>query len=92
MSDLKGCYDRIIHNAAALALLQIGVPKAKIHSMFETIKRMVNRIRTGFGDSTEIYGGDDIMDWQFTLQRVLQGNASGPIIWSVQLGYLRNDS
>jgi hypothetical protein len=23
------------------------------------------------------------MDWQFTLQGVLQGNASGPTIWSV---------
>ena len=83
MSDLKGCYDRIIHNAAALALLRIGVSKAKIHSMFETIQRMVHRIRTGFGDATETYGGDDIMDWEFTPQGVLQGNASGPTIWSV---------
>jgi hypothetical protein len=74
MSDLKGCYDRIIHNA---------VSKAKIHSMFDTIQRMVHRIRTGFGDSTETYGGDDIMDWQFTPQGVLQGNASGPTIWSI---------
>jgi len=47
MSDLKGCYDRIIHNAAALALLRIGVPKAKIHSMFDTIQRVVHRIPTG---------------------------------------------
>jgi len=83
MSDLKGCYDRIIHNAAVLALLRIGVPKAKIHSMFETIQRRVHRIRTGFGDSTETYGGDDIMDWHFTPQGVLQGNASGPTIWSI---------
>jgi len=57
MSDLKGCYDRIIHNAAALALLRIGVPKAKIHSMFDTIQRMVHRIRTAFGDSTEYVMG-----------------------------------
>ena len=83
MSDLKGCYDRIIHNAAALALLRIGVSKAKIHSMFDTIQRMVHRIRTGFGDATETYGGDDIMDWEFTPQGILQGNASGPMIWSV---------
>ena len=51
--------------------------------MFETIQRMVHRIRTGFGDSTETYGGDDIMDWHFTPQGVLQRNASGPTIWSV---------
>ena len=60
MSDLKGCYDRIILNAAALALLRIWVSKTKIHSMFE--QRMVHRIRTGFGDSTDTYGGDDMMD------------------------------
>jgi hypothetical protein len=83
MSNLKGCYDRIVHNAAALALLRIGVSKAKIHSMFDTIQRIVHRIRTGFGDATETYGGDDIMDWQFTPKGVLQGNASGPTIWSV---------
>ena len=38
MSDLKGCYNHIIHNAAVLALLWIGVSKAKIHSMFDTIQ------------------------------------------------------
>ena len=83
MSNLKGCYDRIVNNAAALALLRIGVSKAKIHSMFDTIQRMVHRIQTGFGDATETYGGDDIIDWEFTPQGVLQGNASGPTIWSV---------
>ena len=82
MSDLKGCYDRIIHNAAALALLRIGVSKAKIHSMFDTIQWMVHT-DSGFGDAKETYGGDDIMDWEFTPQGVLQGNASGPTIWSV---------
>ena len=46
-------------------------------------ERMVHRIRTGFGDAKETYGGDDIMDWEFTPQGVLQGNASGPTIWSV---------
>ena len=44
---------------------------------------MVHRIQTGFGDATETYGGDDIIDWEFTPQGVLQGNASGPTIWSV---------
>jgi hypothetical protein len=46
---------------------------------------MEHRIRTGFGDATETYGGDDIMDWQFTPKGVLQGNAtgSGRTIWSV---------
>jgi len=51
MSDLTGCYDRIVHNAAALALLRIGVSNAKIHTMFASIQRMIHRVRTVFGDS-----------------------------------------
>ena len=36
--DLAGCYDRIVHNAAALALLlRIGVSHAKIECMFDSI-------------------------------------------------------
>ena len=33
--DIGGCYNRIIHTVAALALLRIGVPKSRIHSIFE---------------------------------------------------------
>ncbi len=51
--DLAGCYDRIVHTAAALlALLCIGLSKPRIFSiMFETIQRMTHKIRTAFGDS-----------------------------------------
>ena len=45
-SDLAGCYDRIIHTAAALALLRVGIPHQKIKSMFSTIQKMVHQIRT----------------------------------------------
>ena len=61
-SDLTGYYDRIIHIAAALALLQIGIPHSVIRSMFDTIQRMVHMIRLAFGDSDITYGGDDIGD------------------------------
>ena len=37
--DLEKCYNRIIHVAAALALLSIGIPHARIHSMFESIQK-----------------------------------------------------
>ena len=65
MSDLTGCYDRIVHNAAALALLRIGVSNAKIHTMFASIQRMIHRVRTVFGDSELTYGGDDFEIWLF---------------------------
>ena len=80
--DLAGCYDRIVHNAAALALLRIGVSHAKIECMFDSIQRMSHRIRTAFGDSDVTYGGDDFGDWKCAPQGVLQGNASGPAVWS----------
>ena len=37
--DLAGCYDRIIHTAAALAMLRIGVSHKRIKSMFQTIQK-----------------------------------------------------
>ena len=83
MSDLTGCYDRIVHNAAALVLLRLGLSHAKIHSMFTTIQRMVHRVRTAFGDSETTYGGDDFENWLFAPQGILQGNASGPAIWTI---------
>ena len=81
--DLKGCYDRIIHAAAYLALRRVGVRRPKLLSMFSTIQRMVHKIRTSFGDSEDTYGGDDIEDWDNYAQGILQGNASGPQIWSI---------
>ena len=66
-----------------MALLRVGIPHTKIQSMFGSIQRMVHRIRTAFGDSEISYGGDDIGNWMNYPQGVLQGNASGPTIWSV---------
>lgn len=80
--DLEGCYDIILHLAAALALLSIGIPHARIHSMFESIQKMIHRIRTAFGDSDIMYRGEDIGDWVNKPQGVLQGNTAGSDIWS----------
>ena len=76
ISDLQGCYDRIIHNAAALALLRICISKAKIHSMFDTIQRMLHTLRIAFGDSDMTYGGDERPKWENEQQGSIQGNAS----------------
>ena len=78
--DLKSNYDRIVHTAAALALLRVGISHTKIISMFESIQKMVHRVRTAFGDSNNTYGGDDLGNWENYAQGILQGNASGPSI------------
>ena len=81
--DLTNNYDRIIHTAAALALLRIGVSHQKIHSMFNSIQKMIHRVRTAFGTSETTYGGPDLGDWTTYPQGILQGNASGPTVWSL---------
>lgn len=78
MSDLTGCYNMIIHNAAALVLSH-----AKIHSMFKTIQYIVHRVCTAFGDLEIPYGGDNFENWLLESQEILQGNASGPAIWTI---------
>lgn len=50
--------------------------------MFSSIQKMVHRIRTTFGDSDRTYGGDNIGNWSNYPQGVLQGNASGPAVWT----------
>ena len=56
--DLTSCYDRIIHTAAALALLRIGISHTRIENMFSTIQKMIHRIRTIYGNSDISYGGE----------------------------------
>ena len=55
----------------------------KCSEMYKYIRRMVHCICTAFGDSKGTYGGDDIGNWEHEPQGILQGNASGPHIWTV---------
>lgn len=82
--DLKSCYDRINHTSASLALQKIGMAKEEVISMFTSIQSMTHRVRTAFGDSSFTYGGQIENDtWLLPPQGVLQGNGSGPTIWSI---------
>jgi len=80
--DLKGCYDRIVHLAASLALQRIGISQAKITSMFGTIQQVIHKIRTVFGDSQDSYGGTSD-NFLLPPQGVGQGNGGGPSIWAI---------
>jgi hypothetical protein len=82
--DLKSCYDRINHTSASLALQRTGIHKAEIISMFDSIQRMTHKVQTAFGDSKSTYGGNSSTSkWKLPPQGVLQGNGSGPAIWSI---------
>jgi hypothetical protein len=82
--DLKSCYDRITHAASSLSLQRIGISKTEVTSMFESIQRMRHKVRTSFGDSDITHGGNwESSQWKTPPQGVLQGNGSGPAIWSI---------
>ena len=84
MSDLKSCYDRVVHAAVSLAFQRLGVPIQVIVSMFDSIQRMVHRVRTAFGDSEETYGGDEIDEgYLLPPQGFNQGSGVGPPGWSI---------
>ena len=51
--------------------------------MFESIQKMIHRIRTVYGDSDVTYGGDTLGDLTNYQQGIIQGNTDGPDIWSV---------
>jgi Reverse transcriptase (RNA-dependent DNA polymerase). len=82
--DLKSCYDRINHTSASLALQRVGIAKEEVLSMFRSIQSMTHRARTAFGDSVLTYGDTSReSSWKLPPQGVLQGNGSGPAIWSI---------
>ena len=75
--DLKACYDRVVHNAASLALQRVGIPLNDIKCMFGTIQQLVHRIRTAFGLSNSTYGGT-WKRYRKPPQGLGQGNGAGP--------------
>ena len=58
-NDAKGCYDRIPQALASLALRALGYPPQPITSMFTTLQKMQQHIRSFHGDSEIFYDGTD---------------------------------
>jgi exonuclease III len=81
--DLKSCYDRIIHSAAGLSLQKLGMSSQELTSMFYTIQHMSHKVRTAYGDSKQSFGGARATKWKLPPQGILQGNGSGPAVWSI---------
>ena len=53
------CCDRIDHAFAALLMRRAGVIELVIVSMFDTIHKLKHQVRTAFGDSEELFGGEE---------------------------------
>ena len=78
-NDAKSCYDRIVHNVAALAMRRQGAPKNAVNSLLLTLQKATHRIRTAFGISTKSY----CSNWRFKLHGLGQGNGVAPTGWGV---------
>jgi hypothetical protein len=79
-NDAKGCYDRIVHAVATLAMRRLGLPKEPILSMFRTLQEMRHHIRTAYGDSNTCFLASDVNP--IAIQGVGQGNGAGPQVWA----------
>jgi len=78
-NDAKGCFHRIVHVVAILALRRLGVPRMALLSMIETIQEMRHHLRTTFGDSESSYGPNSTGP---PPQGILQDNGAGPATWT----------
>ena len=78
-NDAKGCFDRIVHMVAYIALRRFGIQRQPILGMIRAIQEMTHHIRTAFGDSDATYGNDPSKP---PLQGMLQGNGASGAAWA----------
>ena len=81
-SDLKSCYDRIVHSAASLAMQRVGISQQVIQTMFDTVQKCEHKVCTAYGDSKNMYG-PNTGQYKQPVMGVGQGNGAGPQIWSL---------
>jgi hypothetical protein len=55
--DFGDCYDRTAHPPTSIALQSWGIPKLVIRVLLTSMQTMQYVLKTGFGESTESYGG-----------------------------------
>ena len=73
-SDWGDCYNRAAHPAASLAFRSWGISKAECIVLHTAIRTMHYYLRTGFGESKEMYGRTESDPFQV----FSQGNCVSP--------------
>ena len=77
--DLSEGYDRMLHNATMLSMIQHGAPETAVHSTFETLANAEHFVLTAYGRFTKSYGGrKHNRARKLTPQGVGQGSGKGP--------------
>ena len=57
--DLKECYDKMGHGPTSLAMQSWGVPRNACRIVLKALRLMQFCLRTGFGESEEMFGGTE---------------------------------
>ena len=78
MNDAKGCYNCIDHTFTVLVLVYYGIAWSIARNCFLVLQQGRHRIKTGFGLSKPVYGGEDP---QNPISGIGQGNGMGPCLW-----------
>ena len=73
-NDSKGCYDRIVHGPASIAIQRAGIPIQPIQSMIGALRGFNHKIRTAYGDSEDSLNIDN----RDQFHGMGQGNRSSP--------------
>ena len=77
-TDLKSCYDRIVHSVATLCCRRWGAPISVLNTAFGALADMNFRVRTAFGDSSDSFQGTETDP----IHGVCQGDGAGPTFWA----------
>ena len=60
MNDARGGFDRIVRTFAILIFMSFSVPAMIARTLFGTLQKARNRIKTGFGISGPVYGEKEV--------------------------------
>ena len=64
-TDLQGCYDRIAHAIASLALQRHSISKSEVTCVFATLQNLEHTMQCAYGHSSASYGSNI---WALPLQ------------------------
>jgi hypothetical protein len=73
-TDLKSCYDRLVHPICTLCSRRWGAPLNALRSSYGALARMQYHVRTSWNDSEAYFVGSD----SSPTHGVVQGNGHGP--------------
>ncbi len=77
--NLDNCYDRIAHSPCILLMQAWGAPVSSCQVLFWTLQVMKFCLRTGFGESEDLYGGAE----EDPNTSLVQGNCMAPTGFSL---------